>query len=240
VKQSRVLIVDDEESLRVTLAANLELEGFEVIEAANAARALEILQREKVDLVLSDIRMPGQSGVELFLRLKETNPQLPVILMTAFTTESEVKQAIHSGIFTVLSKPFDVERAVITLQRAMRRPCVLVVDDAQSVATTLSNGLSLIGLRARAVFDGTTAVEALRSGDVDVCVTDLVMPGMSGLEVVAQARRLDPNIAVITFSGADVEELVRHAAREGAYRCLRKPVDPDVLVEIIASARSET
>ena len=61
-----ILVVDDEESLRITLAANLELSGFEVVEAANGTQALEILENRAFDVVLSDIRMPGMNGVELF------------------------------------------------------------------------------------------------------------------------------------------------------------------------------
>ena len=78
----RILLVDDEESLRLTTGANLELEGFEIVEAANAEQALELARTQAFDIVLSDIRMPGLSGVDLHERLREIVPDVPVLLMS--------------------------------------------------------------------------------------------------------------------------------------------------------------
>src|SRR5512140_1747134 len=104
----RVLIVDDESSLLMTLAANLELEGFDVVEASTPQRALELVRSQHFDLVLSDIRMPGMSGVDLFHAIRATHPQMPVILMTAFALEAMVRDAIEHGVYTVLAKPFEI------------------------------------------------------------------------------------------------------------------------------------
>jgi len=237
---TRILLVDDEESLRLTLGANLELEGFEVIEAASAEEALERVSRgEEFDLILSDVRMPGRSGVELFHELARVRPNLPVVLMTAFSTEAEIRRAIEAGVFAVLAKPFNLQRTVATLQSAMRKPMVLVVDDVESIASTTAESIRAMGVRATAVFDGASAVEAIESGSIDVCVTDLAMPGMDGLELANRARALHPDLLVIVFSGAPRSDaLMQQAAEEGAYRCIRKPLDPVKLVHTIASARS--
>jgi DNA-binding NtrC family response regulator len=236
----RVLVVDDEEGLRITLAANLELEGFEVLEAADAEEALELVRNgERVDLVLSDIRMPGRSGVDMYLEFKRIAPELPVVLMTAFATEKSVTQAIEEGVFAVLGKPFDLERTLQTLHSALRRPVVLVVDDMPGVAETTAEALGSMGIRAKAVFSGEDAVAAMRDGAVDVCLTDLVMPGMNGLEVGDRARELDPNVIVIVFTGAaQGEQMMRQAAARGAYECIRKPLDAAGLATSIANARA--
>lgn len=233
-----VLVVDDDPSLRLTLAANLELAGFEVHEAANASEALELVARKHFDAILSDIRMPGLDGVELFQRVRAARPELPVVLMTAFTDEPQVRRALDNGVFTILAKPFDVEAALRTLHRAARRPVVVIVDDLESFATTTAAALCDIGVRAVATFDVPGALKVIRDGAVDVCITDLVMPEVDGVELIRQVRALDPTIAVIAVSGAArSDELMRRAVELGAIRCLRKPIDPLALARTIASAR---
>ena len=234
----RILIVDDEESLRFTLAANLELEGFTVIEAESGSHALEILKAESVDLVLSDIRMPGMSGVELFLELKKTIPEIPVLLMTAFSADETIQKAIHAGVFAVVYKPFDIDKILAVLRRALKRPVVLVVDDMETVATTTAEALRAVGVRAEVSFDGNSATEMVRKRSIDVCITDLSMLDMSGVELTRWLTSEAPSVCVIAFSGAsNNEQLMREAVAAGASRCLRKPVAPSVLVAAIARAR---
>src|SRR5271166_5091781 len=98
----RILLVDDEQSLLMTLAANLELDGLDVTTAESGQRALELFESEPFDLVLSDIRMPGMNGVDLFRRIRAQRPECPVVLMTAFALEGLVQEAIAEGVFTVL------------------------------------------------------------------------------------------------------------------------------------------
>lgn len=233
----RILIVDDESSLLLTLAANLELEGFDVVEASSGERALEHVEQQTFDLVLSDIRMPGISGVDLFRRIRVLRPDLPVILMTGFALESVVHGAIEEGVFAVLPKPFEITHVVATLVRAGRCPLVLVVDDAHEVAESTVAALHGSGVRAKAAFEGTGAVEAVRAGDIDVCVVDMVMTGMDGAEAIRQIRDIDRSIACIAVSGQDAQDLLRKVASLGSVLCMRKPVETGELVRAIATAR---
>ncbi len=234
---TRILLVDDEEGLRITLAANLELEGFEVHEAASGAEALELLAKGSYDLMLTDIRMPGLSGVELFRRARASHPGMPVVLMTAFSVESLVDEALAEGAFTVLPKPFDVSAAVATLLRAARHPTVLVVDDVKIDAESTAEALRAAGVKASAVLDGDAALEALRSGAFDVCVVDLVMPGVSGSELAQRLRDAKLAVSVIAMSGYAVPELLQRVAAAGAVTVMKKPVAPRELVQTIARTR---
>lgn len=234
---ARILVVDDEESMRLTLAGNLELEGHEVLEASTGEEALSLVREKPVDVVLADIRMPGLHGVELYRHLRRERPGLPVILMTAFAQESLVEDALAEGVFTVLHKPFDVEHLLRTLRRAALTPEVLVVDDARDVAEATVEGLRLSGVRAQAVYDGDAAVERMRSGTIDVCVVDLVMPGMTGPEVVERLRGAGRQVAVIAVSGQDVPDMMRQVASLGDVACMRKPISIRELAQTIARAR---
>lgn len=233
----RILVVDDESSLLMTLTANLELEGFDVVGADSAAQALELMAAQQFDLVLTDIRMPGMSGVELFRHVRDRQPDLPVVLMTAFALEGLVDEAIRSGAFTVLAKPFDVDHMVATLSRALKGPLVLVVDDAPEQAETTATVMRQAGLRAKAVFDAETALQTLRDGNVDICVIDLVMPDMNGPELIDRIKAIDPSISFIAVSGHNVPEMMQRMAQRGAFACIQKPFDPRLLMASIARAR---
>jgi len=235
---ARILVVDDESSLLLTLVANLELEGFEVLAAASAEEALAILSATPVDLVLSDIRMPGMNGVDLFREIRRRTPETPVVLMTAFALEELVTAAVHEGVFTVLPKTFDVPHLIRTLSVALRRPVVLVVDDSREVAETMVAALDAMGVRARFALDGESALLALGEGvAIDVCVVDLVMPGMTGPQLVERLKAMDPRIVCIAMSGYNVPEMLRAVARR-VDGFMQKPVPAERLVDAVARVRA--
>lgn len=232
----RVLVVDDEAPLLMTLVANLELEGFEVMEAKSGEQALELLGGHHFDVVLSDIRMPGMNGVDLCREIRKRQPELPVILMTAFTVEGLVREAVDEGALMVIPKPFAIEHLIRMLFTAMHRPVVLVIDDSVEVAETMAAALHAAGLPARAVYDGPAAIAAFEAGDIGVCVVDMVMPGLTGPDVIERIHALDPTVVVIAVSGFDVEELFRRVSSH-ADAIMRKPIEPSDLLQAIASAR---
>lgn len=232
----RILVVDDEAPLLMTLVANLELEGFEVMEARTGDEALALVRIHEFDVVLSDIRMPGMSGVDLCKEIRALRPDVPVVLMTAFTVERLVREAVNEGALMVIPKPFAIEVLVRLLYTVMKRPVVLIIDDAIEAAETMAAALHAVGLPARAVYDGPSAIEAFRAGDIGVCVVDMVMPGLTGPEVIERLRAIDPSVVVIAVSGYDAEELFRRVACH-ADTILRKPIEPTDLLQAIAGAR---
>lgn len=236
----RVLVVDDEASLRMTLLANLELEGLDAAEASSGIQALAMLEREHFDLVLSDVQMPGMNGVDLFERVRAIRPGLPVVLMTAFAAEDLVRRAQEHGVYTVLAKPFDVDDAVATLRRASRLPIVVVLDDTANVADSTAAALEAQGIRARAAYDAESTLALIRSGEVDVCLVDLVLGDTDGARVVRDILSVDPTIRCIAISGHNVPDLLRGVVSAGAVACMRKPVAIPELMRTIASARSAT
>jgi len=169
----RILVVDDETPVRVTLAANLELEGYEVVEAHDGPSALDHVRDSSFDLVITDIRMPGMSGVELFHEIRRLRPTLPVVLMTAFAVEGLVQEALREGAHMVLQKPFAIDWAVKCLHQALHSRVILVVDDLPEVAETTAAALQALEVPARACFSGESALSAMRDGDIGVCVVDL-------------------------------------------------------------------
>ncbi|RRN78967.1 nitrogen regulation protein NR(I) [Pseudoxanthomonas sp. SGD-10] len=116
----RVWVVDDDRSVRFVLATALRDAGYEVDGFENAASALAALRvRGAPDLLFTDVRMPGDDGLKLLDRLKSAHPQLPVIVMSAYTDVASTASAFRGGAHEFLSKPFDLDDAVALAARAL-------------------------------------------------------------------------------------------------------------------------
>lgn len=112
---ARVLVVDDERNYLIVLEDLLVEDGYEVLTASSGDEAIEILRENIVDTVLSDIKMPGMNGIELLEKISEFDPDLPVILMTAFAEVDQAVDAMKKGALDHIQKPFDnadVKRAL--------------------------------------------------------------------------------------------------------------------------------
>ena len=125
--QRTVLIAEDEANMRRVLCALLERDGFRTVEASDGAAALELLAREPVDAILTDLRMPKLNGLELLEQVRRRHPEIPVVMLTAHGTVGSAVEALKQGAFDYLTKPFDpddvrqvMEKAVSTRRLAAR------------------------------------------------------------------------------------------------------------------------
>ena len=116
-----LLVVDDDAMMRQLLASLFQEHGYAVREAASADDALEQVGRFEFDAVLSDIRMPGKSGIEMVGELRRVRPDTPIVLMTAFGSIDSAVESIQAGAFDYITKPFEPEVALITLERAIEQ-----------------------------------------------------------------------------------------------------------------------
>jgi two-component system NtrC family response regulator len=114
-----ILIVDDEKNYLLVLSAVLEEEGYEVLATASSLEALEIQKASDVDLVLTDMKMPGMDGIELLEQIKTRDPELPVIMMTAHGTVDKAVEAMQKGAYSYILKPFDNERLTLYVKKAI-------------------------------------------------------------------------------------------------------------------------
>jgi len=121
VGPARILIIDDEAAIRESLEALLTMEGFEVTMAADGPAGLEQLASGEFDLLLLDLALPGESGIDLLPRILETQPALPVIMITAYGTVSNVVDAIRSGAENFVQKPWDNEKLLADIRAAIGR-----------------------------------------------------------------------------------------------------------------------
>ena len=113
-----ILIVDDEKNYLLILRAVLEEEGYEVLTAPNGQDALEIQRTADLDLILTDMKMPGMDGIQLLENIKAADSDLPVIMMTAHGTVDKAVEAMQKGAYSYVLKPFDNERLIIYVKKA--------------------------------------------------------------------------------------------------------------------------
>jgi two-component system NtrC family response regulator len=192
-----ILIVDDEKNYLTILSALLEDEGFEVLTAPGGSEALEIHKSSDLDLILTDMKMPKMDGIELLENIKENDPDLPVIMMTAHGTVDKAVEAIQKGAFTYVLKPFDNERLIIYVKKATSM--YQVVKENRRLRDAVESQYrfgNIIGKskKMRDVFD--TIQKVAPSG------ATVLIEGESGTELVARSihfnspRREKPFVAV--------------------------------------------
>jgi DNA-binding NtrC family response regulator len=119
-KRPAILIVDDKESM-LKMLSKLLAGTYRVETAANGKDAIEIFRRKPTDLVLSDIRMPDMSGMEVLRTVKQQSPDTEVLLMTAYATVSQAVEAVKAGAYNYLTKPFEPDELTIVLEKALER-----------------------------------------------------------------------------------------------------------------------
>lgn len=119
--RGKILLVDDEPDLKLLYAKTLELEGYEVKSAATAASALKFLEAEKFDVVLSDVRLELDNGIDLIPEYKKRNPFAEIVLMTAYGTISDGVRSIKKGAFEYLAKGEDHARLFPVIEQAVNR-----------------------------------------------------------------------------------------------------------------------
>ncbi len=213
---ARVLLVDDEPSVRFTMREIVEERGHEAIEAGSAEQALARLG--EVDLVLSDLAMPGMDGLELLAHARAERPALPFVLVTARGSERLAVRAMKAGALDYLVKPFDVDELGVVIDRALER----VVLERRSVELDLERALGrpLVGT-ARAWTRVLESAVKLASRNVNVLVTGETGTGkelVASVLHVAGSRASRPlvrfNAAAIPSEVAE-SELFGHA--KGAF-----------------------
>ncbi|MBN1163379.1 MAG: sigma-54-dependent Fis family transcriptional regulator [Candidatus Krumholzibacteriota bacterium] len=116
-----ILIVDDEESIRSSLEKLLSYEKFKTHAAPDGRSALKILNQERIDVVLLDIKMPGMDGLEVLQKIKEINQELPVVIISGHGTISTAVEATKLGAFDFIEKPIDMERLLLTVRNGIRQ-----------------------------------------------------------------------------------------------------------------------
>ena len=234
--KTNILVVDDLRSIRLTLGGILEDEGHNVVTVEDGYQAIEEVKKTHFDVIFMDIKMPGINGVQTFREIKKIDPGATVIMMTAYSVEDLVKEALEEGAYAVVYKPFDIDKIIKHIEELLcEKTLILVVDDQFGDRETLKVILEEKGYRVATASDGTEAVRMVREKHYDIIFLDIKLPGMNGCETFEQVKEIDSKTVVIMMTGYTEEEMVQSAISRGAYTCIYKPFDMEKVIGLVES-----
>jgi two-component system response regulator HydG len=206
--QSTILLVEDERSNLLSLERIFEREGFRTLLAEDGQQALELCRKHRVDVVLTDLMLPGMSGIDLLKALQTVAPEAEVVVMTAYGTVEKAVEAMRAGAYDFAEKPLKRMQIVKTVRKAAERHALLAEN------RTLRKELS--ALRNRTIVGSSPALRQL-------------------LEVATQAAPSTATVLVLGQSGTGKELLARHihehSGREGPFVGVNLAALPETIVE---------
>jgi len=241
--EMNILVVDDLRSIRLTLGGILEDKGYNVVTVENGYQAIEAARKTHFDIIFMDIKMPGINGVQTFREVKKIDPKATVIMMTAYSVEDLVKEALEEGAYTVIYKPFDIERVIVLIEELLQEKILILVVDAKfSEREALKAILEDKGYRVATAKDGAEAIQMVKTRHYDIIFLEARLPDTEGFAVFEQVKQIDPQAAVIMMTGGTEDDVVKRAVSHSAYACIHKPFDVAkviALVEHIAEERKK-
>lgn len=176
----KILIIDDERGIRSTLKEILEYENYTVDEAVDGENGLELLSKNKYDVVLCDIKMPKIDGMEVLDRARESNPDVPFIMISAHGTIDTAVEATKKGAYDFLVKPPDLNRLLVSVRNAMDKSNL--VTETKKLKKKISKNFEMVGT--------SEALERVRKAIDKVALTDarvlITGPNGAGKEMVAR------------------------------------------------------
>ena len=230
----RILIVDDDQNMTHTLADILSLSGHAVEQADSGLRALDMINRLAFDCVLTDVRMPDMDGVEFYRQLRQSQPGLPVVLMSAYAADEIIQQGLNEGVVGVLDKPLDIS-LLLGFFSALARNCfIAIIDDDPAFCQTLGDILRKRGFNVTQIIDPRADMELIASNS-QVILLDLKLKEFNGLDVLKGIRAHYPFLPVLLVTGylQEMDEILRTARELNVYTCLYKPLQiPDLLEKL--------
>jgi len=132
-----ILIIDDEIIIRKLFTRLLTREKYKVLTAVDGKKGIEIVKKEKLDLVILDLKMPGIDGIEVLKRIKEINKNIRVIIITAFGTIKSASDALNLGADDFISKPFDIAKIRMTIKNVLKMK--KLVSEVEELRSNLKN-----------------------------------------------------------------------------------------------------
>jgi DNA-binding response OmpR family regulator len=231
----KVLVVDDDRQMVKTVCDILKIKGFATAFAFTGKDAVEMVREEKPDCVLMDIKMPGISGVEALQKIKGMAPDLPVVLVSAYTTEAVAKEAKQLGADTVLTKPVDFQMLFSFLALLRKEESILIVDDDMNYAKTVGDVLQSRSFRMETEADPKNVLGHMERDYKLAVLLDLKLGDTDGLEVLKAVRAKYPTKPVVLVTGYrdEMTDSIEKGLKIGAYTCLHKPFEMDGLIDTI-------
>jgi len=233
-----ILIVDDNLSMCKTMSLILSRKGYSVKTAADGPEAIEKVREKSFDMIFMDIKMPVMDGVETYRRIKQIRESAVVVMMTAYSVENLIQQALEEGAYGILYKPLGIEKVVELIEKrkqAQKDAFILVVDDDPGICVLLKNILGRKSFKVGIAHSGEEAVTKAKENKFDIIFIDIKLPAINGLETHLKIKEINPEAVTIIITGyrQEVDELVEEALHHSAYTCFYKPLNMPEILQLV-------
>ncbi len=229
----RILVVDDDADNANSMGELLEMEGHRPLVVHDGQSAIAAYLKEDFDIAFMDVMMPGKNGVESFLEIKRLKPGARVYMMTGYSVEQLLQQAIAGGAMGVFSKPVNLYQVLDAVSGLGTSGVVLIAEDDPDFGPTLAQLINRNGYRCELVRNGRDAISRVIAGGVDVLVLDLRMPLINGIDVYATLKKQGRSVPTIIITGNASEHSKELALFDDVEvtGILNKPFDPSALLD---------
>ena len=233
---------DDAISLRIIVSI-LKKQGYDIITAMNGRDAIEYLNKEGlVDLIISDIMMPDIDGLGLLNYVKNNKKfkNIPVILTTTLNDQETVMKAMKIGVSGFLVKPFTREILISKINNIIDSlpGSILIVDDEDIIKTLLKRIIENDGYKVVTASNGNEGLDIIEKQNISVVVSDIKMPGMSGVELLKSIKSKYAQMPVLLMTGNSLEFSKGKAMASGADGFIAKPFNSIEILEKISHCYS--
>ena len=238
-KKVEILIVDDQVGMVKSLSFILEKKGYAVTIVTDGMKAVDKIEQKPFDIILMDIKMPLMNGVETYKMIKKIRPETVVIMMTAYTMEDLVQEALEEGAYGIIHKPFDMERMLNLVEEARETKngaLILLVDDDEATCVSLRNILIKRGYKVNIAHNGEEAIKKAEENGFSIIFIDVKLPTINGLETYLGIKKVNPKTVAVLMTAyrQEVSGLVEEALSKDAYTCLYKPLDIEKLLALVS------
>ena len=231
-----ILVVDDDHDFAESLAEVLEDKGHSVATANSGEEAIEIFKKHEFELIFMDVKLPGMNGVESFLAIRAIQPAARCYMMTAYSIEQLLQQAVKNGALGILDKPLNLPQLFDLLEKVKSNGLVLVVDDDQDFSETLKESLASGGYKAVLAANAEQAFSMANNYTFDVLLLDLRLPILNGLEIYLELLKRGhqiPTIIVTAYLGVETDQVAKLADKNVLHH-ITKPFEMERLLSMIA------
>ncbi len=248
---ANILIVEDDELSRELLKRRLQTENHIISAASTGKKALNLLKKQKFDFILLDIMLPDIDGVTVLDKIKNDLKldNTHVIIITANSDREMVLKCIDAGAIDYFIKPYSISLVKLrilcylknankqTPEKELYNSKILLVDDQELNREVLAHRLVKSGYQITSVTNGHEAIDVLEKENFDLILLDIIMPDISGIEVLKKIRSRDKhnNIPIIMITALEDVKTVNECIDAGANDYIMKPLNTTLLKLRIAS-----
>lgn len=224
----KILVVDDDRANLPSIFEAFRGKEYGIITSASLQEAKKCLGSDSsITLVICDTAMRSENGEDLLDYLKSNMKfkHLPALVCSTFYSSNSIEQALKKGAKDLISKPInpDALRQKVENIIASGKGRVLIVDDDQFILGILKTILEREGYSTLTANSGEPALEILKSNPIDIIISDIIMPGMNGMELLANVKANYPNIPVLMITGYSGKYSNSSVIAHGAKGCISKP-----------------